>query len=90
MKFAALFFIAFALYASSAQAYVGPGIGLGAIGAIVGIVLSVLMAIVGIFWYPIKRMFKKGDDEESIEADDTNQVQEEDNQSATQEADKKE
>lgn len=38
-----------------AIAYVGPGLGLGAIGAIIGVVFSVLLAIFAIFWYPIKR-----------------------------------
>jgi len=37
-------------------AYVGPGLGLGAIGAFVGMVLAVLLAIVGVVWYPLKRM----------------------------------
>lgn len=54
-------------YSSSAQAYVGPGLGVGVIGAIVGVVLAVLMAIIGVFWYPLKRMFKKGDDAETLE-----------------------
>ena len=47
------------LFASSAHAYVGPGLGLGVIGAIFGAVLTVLLAIFGVFWYPIKRMLKK-------------------------------
>ncbi|MCP4666642.1 MAG: hypothetical protein GY849_09760 [Deltaproteobacteria bacterium] len=42
-----------------AYAYVGPGLGLGAIGAILGVLLSVFLAIIGIFWYPIKRLFGK-------------------------------
>lgn len=41
------------------NAYVGPGLGLGAIGAILGIILSIILAILGIFWYPIKRFMKK-------------------------------
>lgn len=43
------------LFAVSAHAYVGPGLGLGAIAVILGIVLSVLIALVAIVWYPIKR-----------------------------------
>ncbi len=39
----------------SAQAYVGPGLGLGAIAVILGIVISVLIAVLAIVWYPIKR-----------------------------------
>ncbi len=45
--------------AGAAQAYVGPGLGLGALGAILGVVLSVVLALFAIFWYPLKRMFKK-------------------------------
>lgn len=41
-------------------AYVGPGLGLGAIGAIAGVVLSVLLAIFAVVWYPIKRMLGIG------------------------------
>jgi len=55
------------LYSSSAFAYVGPGLGVGVIGAIVGVVLAILMAIIGVFWYPLKRMFKKDDDNETLE-----------------------
>lgn len=45
--------------AGTAQAYVGPGLGLGAIGAILGVVLSVVLALFAIFWYPLKRLLKK-------------------------------
>ena len=64
-----LLFISVLLYSSNAQAYVGPGLGVGVIGAIIGVVLAVVMAIIGVFWYPLKRMFKKGDDEETLEDD---------------------
>jgi hypothetical protein len=42
-----------------AHAYVGPGLGLGVIGAIVGIIVAVFLAIVGVIWYPLKRMMRK-------------------------------
>ncbi len=48
------------------HAYVGPGLGLGAIGALFGILFAVLLAIVGIFWYPLKRLFK-GKDSDDLE-----------------------
>lgn len=48
-----------ALGAADAQAYVGPGLGLGAIGAFFGAVLAVLLAILGVFWYPLKRLIRK-------------------------------
>lgn len=43
------------LCAAPVQAYVGPGLGLGAIAVILGIVISVLIALVAIVWYPLKR-----------------------------------
>lgn len=51
--------LALSLSASPALAYVGPGLGLATIGAIVGGLAAVLLAIVGVFWYPIRSMMKK-------------------------------
>ncbi len=39
-------------------AYIGPGLGLGAIALFLGVLLSVFLAIVGVVWYPIKRMIR--------------------------------
>ena len=39
----------------AAEAYVGPGLGLGAIAVILGILASILIALLAIVWYPIKR-----------------------------------
>lgn len=47
------------LSSSIAYAYVGPGLGLGAIGALFGGIVALLLAIVGVVWYPIKRVLKK-------------------------------
>ncbi|PHS17561.1 MAG: hypothetical protein COA86_09750 [Kangiella sp.] len=59
------------LYSTNAQAYVGPGLGVGVIGAIVGVVGAILMAIIGVFWYPLKRLFGKGgDDDENLDDDE--------------------
>ena len=46
--------------AGLAQAYVGPGLGMGALGAVVGLVFSVLLAVVALVWYPIKRALGLG------------------------------
>lgn len=46
--------------AQPAMAYVGPGLGLGAIGAILGVGLSILLAILAVFWYPVKRLLGLG------------------------------
>jgi Na+-driven multidrug efflux pump len=39
-----------------ALAYVGPGSGLGALGAALAFVGAVLFAIIGFLWYPMKRL----------------------------------
>jgi hypothetical protein len=45
--------------AAPAQAYVGPGLGLGTLGAVLGFGLSIVLAILALIWYPIKRMLRK-------------------------------
>lgn len=45
--------------AGPAHAYIGPGLGAGVIGAILGILGAVGLAIVAVVYYPIKRMLKK-------------------------------
>lgn len=50
---------AFLLCPSTAWAYIGPGLGLGAIGAILGTIVAVFLAVIGLFWYPIKSYLKK-------------------------------
>lgn len=59
-------------FAAPASAYVGPGLGLGAIGVIVALIISVLLAVVGLLWYPLKRRFGKKQDtqpEPGVESD---------------------
>jgi len=46
--------------ASPAAAYLGPGAGLGAIGAVIALFAAVLLAVVGFVWYPIKRLVAAG------------------------------
>ena len=41
------------------HAYVGPGLGLGALGLILGVIASIILAIIGILWYPSKRIIRK-------------------------------
>ncbi|MEO1701500.1 MAG: hypothetical protein AAFR71_05545 [Pseudomonadota bacterium] len=48
-----------ALWSVPAHAYIGPGLGLGSIAVIFGILGSILLAIFASVWYPIKRMLKK-------------------------------
>lgn len=47
------------LAASPAQAYVGPGAGLGAIVATLAVVLAIVLLIAGFLWFPIKRALRK-------------------------------
>ena len=63
-----------------AFAYVGPGLGAGTLGVILGLLGSIILALFAFFWYPIKRMLfgnkaeKEGDyddDNKEIPADDT-------------------
>ena len=46
-------------YSGAAYAYVGPGAGLGVIGTLIAFVGTVLLAIVGFVWYPVKRLLRK-------------------------------
>ncbi len=43
----------------SAEAYIGPGAGITAIGTVIALVGAILLAIVGFVWYPIKRLRAK-------------------------------
>jgi membrane associated rhomboid family serine protease len=42
-----------------AHAYVGPGLGAGAIGAVVGVIGAVLLALFSIVYYPVKRAMRR-------------------------------
>jgi TM2 domain-containing membrane protein YozV len=50
--------LSLALLPVAAQAYIGPGVGAGALGAVVGVIGAVFLAIFAVLWYPIKRMMK--------------------------------
>lgn len=45
-------------YPLLAQAYIGPGLGTGALAAVLGTLAGLLMLIVGVVWYPIKRLIR--------------------------------
>ena len=48
-----------AMAATPAQAYMGAGAGLSAIGSILSFIGVVLLMVLGFVWYPVKRMLKK-------------------------------
>ena len=43
----------------TAHAYIGPGAGAGTIAIVLGVLTSIVMAFVGILWFPIKRLLKR-------------------------------
>jgi hypothetical protein len=42
-----------------ASAYIGPGLGAGAMAAVLGVLGGLLMLVVGVIWYPIKRVIRR-------------------------------
>ena len=42
-----------------AEAYIGPGSGLSAIGTFLALLAAIIIAIFGFIWYPIKRLLRK-------------------------------
>jgi hypothetical protein len=55
--YVAVFVSVFGL-ATEAQAYIGPGAGLSAIGSVIAFVGAILLMIVGFLWYPIKKLIR--------------------------------
>ena len=43
---------------TAALAYIGPGVGAGALAAVVGVIGSIFLAVFAVLYYPIKRLFK--------------------------------
>lgn len=63
-KLAMLLVPALTLASQQAMAYIGPGMGAGTLGVLIGLIGSVLLALFAFFWYPIKRMFAGKDKKE--------------------------
>ena len=59
MRYSQLVLLLAGCYAISAHAYIGPGLGAGTVGVVLGMISSVLLALLAILYYPIKRMLKK-------------------------------
>ena len=45
--------------ANAAHAYIGPGAGLSAIGAVIAVLAAMILAVVGFVWYPVKRLMRR-------------------------------
>ncbi|WP_374575706.1 hypothetical protein [Phenylobacterium sp.] len=43
----------------AAEAYMGPGSGLAAIGALLSLIGAGFMAVVGFVWFPIRRLIRR-------------------------------
>jgi hypothetical protein len=41
-----------------AAAYVGPGLGLGVIATFLGTLSAIILSLVGMVWFPLKRLFR--------------------------------
>lgn len=54
-----LLVLLFAAWATSAQAYIGPGIGAGVIVTALAAIGSLFLGLFAILYYPIKRALKK-------------------------------
>ncbi|WP_420382454.1 hypothetical protein [Novosphingobium sp.] len=52
----ALIFVASTMPAS---AYVGPGLGLGAVSTALGVVGAIILGIIAFIWYPVKRLIRR-------------------------------
>lgn len=72
-----------------ANAYVGPGAGLSAIGSLLALVLAIVVAVIGFLWYPLKRLLKRRQEPTLDEADDEQQAEVVQNSEASQDSDPK-
>ena len=56
---ASLIFILVFLMPAISFSYVGPGLGAGTVGVVLGAIVSVFLALFAVIWYPIKRLIRK-------------------------------
>lgn len=57
-RLAVLTGIAFIVTTAPAEAYIGPGAGLGAIALTIALVVGVVLLLVGFLWFPLKRLLR--------------------------------
>ncbi len=48
----------FMLFPLTVHAYIGPGLGSGVIGVVLGILTAFFLAMTALIWYPLKRVYK--------------------------------
>ena len=59
MRFSFLALLLASFTPSMAFSYVGPGMGGGAIAIVFGIFLALFFGLIGVFYYPIKKILRK-------------------------------
>ena len=70
-----IFTLILMLASGTALAYVGPGAGISVLGSLLGILATIVLAIVAIVMWPIRKMLKKrkASATETTESADTNE-----------------
>jgi hypothetical protein len=58
LRAAAWMVVVAAAFPSAALAYVGPGLGLSAIGSFLALVGALFLGLLGFVWYPVKRLIR--------------------------------
>lgn len=58
LLFTAVILFAIACFPEPAEAYVGPGTGMSAVGVFLAIVMGLIVAVFGFLWYPVKRLMR--------------------------------
>ena len=56
------------LFIPISHAYIGPGAGLGAIAVTIALLIGVLLLLLGIVWFPLKRFLKSRSKAENTDA----------------------
>ena len=67
-----IIFLSLFLISLPSHAYVGQGMGGGAIAAIIGFFAAILLGLWGILYYPIKRALKNRKDKENSSEESAN------------------
>ena len=67
-----ILFMSLFLISLPSYAYIGPGMGGGAIAAIIGFFAAILLGLWGILYYPIKRALKKNRNDKKMSLKDRN------------------
>ena len=74
------------LCSHQALAYIGPGMGAGTLGVVLGLLGSVFLALFAFLWYPLKRLFTGKGKEDKVAAEVTAESKEQAEQANTREA----